>query len=256
MQNQIRLSYLCTTNILFFRYTIIVNPKIIILLIFIGLSNLFATAQNEDEELIYIKSQVFDEDTLPYVQLDELSVIDSPFFKSNRERKKWNKLMRNVIKVYPYAKITKDLLEHYDEELAKIDKEADRKAYMKEAEEVLKNEFKGEVMKMTVSQGKVLVKLIDRETGQTSYELIKELRSGFTAFMWNSIAILFGNNLKARYDPIEDYEIELIVQLIESGDIVVAERDASTAKARAELKKKKKKDRKKEKKAVRKSNKV
>ena len=82
------------------------------------------------------------------------------------------------------------------------------------------------------------------------------MRSGFTAFMWNSIAILFGNNLKARYDPIEDYEIETIVQLIESGDIIVAERDASTAKARAELKKKKKKDRKKDRKTERKANKV
>lgn len=256
MQNQFRLSYLCTTNILILRYTIRVNPKITILLIFIGLIPLFVTAQNEDEEFQLIKSEVVGEDTLPYVLLDEFSVIDSPYFKSNRERKKWNKLMRNVIKVYPYAKITKDLLEHYDEELAKIDKESDRKAYMKEAEEVLKSEFKGEIMKMTVSQGKVLVKLIDRETGQTSYELIKELRSGFTAFMWNSLALLFGNNLKARYDPIEDYEIETIVQLIESGDIVVAVRDASTAKARAELKKKKKKDRRKEKKAERNSNKA
>jgi hypothetical protein len=233
-----------------------VNPKTVILLIFVAFSPLFASAQNEDEVPLYIKSEVIDEDTLPYVQLDEFSVIDSPYFKSNRERKKWNKLMRNVIKVYPYAKITKDLLEHYDEELAKIEKDADRKKYMKEAEDVLKNEFKGEIMKMTVSQGKVLVKLIDRETGQTSYELIKELRSGFTAFMWNSIALLFGNNLKARYDPIEDYEIETIVRLIENGDIVVAERDATTAMARAELKKKKKKDRKRDKKAERKANKV
>ena len=232
------------------------NTRIFVLLFFFGFGPLYTSAQIEDDELLYIKSEVIDEDTLPYVQLDEFSVIDSPYFKSNRERKKWNKLMRNVIKVYPYAKITKDLLEHYDEELAKIDKESDRKAYMKEAEEVLKNEFKGEIMKMTVSQGKVLVKLIDRETGQTSYELIKELRSGFTAFMWNSIALLFGNNLKAHYDPLEDYEIETIVQLIESGDIIVAERDASTAKARAELKKKKKKDRRKNKKAERKANKV
>lgn len=232
------------------------NTRIFVLLFFIGFGPLYTSAQIEDDELLYIKSEVIDEDTLPYVQLDEFSVIDSPYFKSNRERKKWNKLMRNVIKVYPYAKITKDLLEHYDEELAKIDKESNRKAYMKEAEEVLKSEFKGEIMKMTVSQGKVLVKLIDRETGQTSYELIKELRSGFTAFMWNSIALLFGNNLKAHYDPLEDYEIETIVQLIESGDIIVAERDASTAKARAELKKKKKKDRRKNKKAERKANKV
>ena len=113
---------------------------------------------------------------------------------------------------------------------------------MEESEEVLKAEFKGEITSMTVSQGKVLVKLIDRETGQTSYELIKELRSGFTAFMWNSIAILFGNNLKAEYDPVEDADIEQIVQMIERGEIVVAWRDAATAKARADLDKKKKRE--------------
>lgn len=192
-------------------------------------------------------------DSLPFVQLEGVNIMDSPYFKSDRERRKWNKLMRNVIKTYPYAKITNDLLEHYDEELAKLDHDKDRKAYMAEAEEVLKSEFKGEITKMTISQGKVLVKLIDRETGQTSYELIKELRSGFTAFMWNSLALLFGNNLKAHYDPEEDFEIEAIVQLIESGDIIVAERDASTAKARAELKKKKKKDRKKDRKSARKT---
>jgi len=217
----------------------------IIILLLIGFVFQSVSAQTEEEYLQYVQTEISEGDTLPYVLLDEFNVIDSPYFKSNRERKKWNKLMRNVIKVYPYAKITKDLLEHYDEELKKIKKEADRKAFMKEAEEVLKNEFKGEIMKMTVSQGKVLVKLIDRETGQTSYELIKELRSGFTAFMWNSLALLFGNNLKAHYDPIEDYEIETIVQLIESGDIVVAQRDATTAMAQAALKKKKKKDRRK-----------
>lgn len=220
------------------------NVRVILLLLFTLIFQ-SSFAQSEDEDQRYIQSEVTDGDTLPYVLLDDFNVIDSKYFKSNRERKKWNKLMRNVIKVYPYAKITNDLLEHYDEELEKIDKEADRKAFMKEAEEVLKNEFKGEIMKMTVSQGKVLVKLIDRETGQTSYELIKELRSGFTAFMWNSLALLFGNNLKAHYDPVEDYEIESIVQLIENGDIVVAQRDATTAMAQAALKKKKKKDRRK-----------
>jgi len=213
------------------------------------------SGQSEENNNQFIKSEVTDGDTLPYVQLADFNVIDSKYFKSNRERKKWNKLMRNVIKVYPYAKITKDLLEHYDEELKKIDSESDRKKFMKEAEDVLKNEFKGEITKMTISQGKVLVKLIDRETGQTSYELIKELRSGFTAFMWNSLALLFGNNLKAHYDPEEDFEIEAIVQLIESGDIVVAQRDATTAMAQAALKKKKKKDRRKARKKAKQSQK-
>jgi hypothetical protein len=231
---------------------IVINKRIILILLF-GFVTQLIIAQTEEEDAQYIQTEISDGDTLPYVLLDDFNVIDSPYFKSKREVKKWNKLMRNVIKVYPYAKITKDLLEYYESELKKIDHESDRKAYMKQAEEVIKNEFKGEIMKMTVSQGKVLVKLIDRETGQTSYELIKELRSGFTAFMWNSLALLFGNNLKAHYDPIEDFEIETIVQLIESGDIVVAERDAETAMAQAVLQKKRKKDRKKNRKKAKKN---
>jgi len=222
---------------------------IFFLIIVISTDNSFAQSSRDS---VLTKTEISDTDTVPYVQLDEFNIIDSPYFKSNRERKKWNKLMRNVIKVYPYAKITSELLEHYAEELEKIDKESDREKFMKEAEEVLKNEFKGEITKMTVSQGKVLIKLIDRETGQTSYDLIKDLRSGFTAFMWNSLANLFGNSLKAKYDPIEDYEIESIVKMIEDGDIVVAHRDATTAMAKAALKKKKRKDKKKDRKSKRK----
>jgi hypothetical protein len=242
-------------EIFFSAFILLVMIRKIILILLVGFFNITLVAQVDEGVSQYIQTEITDGDTLPYVQLDDFNVIDSPYFKSKKERKKWNKLMRNVIKVYPYAKITKDLLEYYESELEKIDKESDRKAYMKQAEEVLKNEFKGEIMKMTISQGKVLVKLIDRETGQTSYELIKELRSGFTAFMWNSLALLFGNNLKARYNPIEDYEIETIVQLIESGDIVVAQRDAETAMAQADLQKKRKNDRKKTRKEARKKEK-
>ena len=181
-------------------------------------------------------------DTLPYVTLPEYNYYESIRYRSKKQQRKWNKLMRNVVKVYPYAQITAELLEYYAEELAKIDDENERKQFMETSEYVLKEEFKGEIMNMTVSQGKVLVKLIDRETGHTSYELIKDLRSGFTAFMWNSVALLFGNSLKAEYDPLEDSDIEQIVQMIERGEIVVAWRDAETAKARADLDKKKRKE--------------
>ena len=181
-------------------------------------------------------------DTLPYVLLPDFNYTELRINRTKRQQRKWNRLMTNVVKVYPYAKITGELLEYYDQELSKIEDENDRKKYMAEAEEVVKAEFKGEITNMTISQGKVLVKLIDRETGQTSYELIKELRSGFTAFMWNSVALLFGNSLKAEYDPYEDADIEQIVQMIERGEITVAWRDAATAKARADLDKKRKKD--------------
>jgi len=198
--------------------------------------------QQETHSPRVLKVHIENGDTLPYLTLPEYNYIESIYFRSKRQQRKWNKLMRNVVKVYPYAQITSELLEYYDEELAKIEDEAERKEFMQQSEEVLKNEFKGEIMNMTVSQGKVLVKLIDRETGQTSYELIKELRSGFTAFMWNSIATLFGNSLKAEYDPVEDADIEQIVQMIERGEIVVAWRDAETAKARADLDKKQRRE--------------
>lgn len=200
------------------------------------------SAQQEPNSSVIVVVHIENGDTMPYVALPEFDYIESIYLRSKKQQRKWNKLMRNVVKVYPYAQITGELLEYYDEELAKIEDENERKAFMEESEEVLKAEFKGEIMDMTVSQGKVLVKLIDRETGNTSYELIKQLRSGFTAFMWNSIAVLFGNNLKAEYDPVEDADIEQIVQMIEQGDIVVAWRDASTAKARADLDKKKKRE--------------
>ena len=189
-----------------------------------------------------VKVHIENGDTIPYVLLPDFNYTESRRYRSKRQQRQWNRLMTNVVKVYPYARITGELLEYYDEELAKIEDENERKKYMEEAEEVVKAEFRGEITDMTISQGKVLVKLIDRETGQTSYQLIKELRSGFTAFMWNSVAILFGNNLKAEYDPIEDADIEQIVQMIERGEIAVAWRDATTAKARADLDKKKKRE--------------
>jgi len=189
-----------------------------------------------------VKVHIIEGDTLPYILLPDYNYIEYKKHRTRREQKKWDKLMYNVVKVYPYAQITGELLEYYDEELSKIDDEAERKKFMEGAEAVLKEEFKGEIMDLTVSQGKVLVKLIDRETGQTSYELIKDLRSGFTAFMWNSIAIIFGNNLKAKYDPNEDADIEQIVQMIERGEIHVAWRDATTAKARVDLDKKRRRE--------------
>lgn len=199
-------------------------------------------AQQDGDAPKILKVHIENGDTLPYLTLPEYDYIESIYARSKRQQRKWNKLMRNVVKVYPYAQITGELLEYYDEELAKIEDEAERKKFMEQSEEVLKSEFKSEIMNMTVSQGKVLVKLIDRETGKTSYELIKELRSGFTAFMWNSIATLFGNSLKAEYDPVEDADIEQIVRMIERGEIVVAWRDAATAKARADLDKKQRRE--------------
>ena len=91
---------------------------------------------------------------------------------------------------------------------------------MKQAEDELKAEFEGDLKKLSFKQGIILIKLVDRETGNTSYELVQELRGNFTAFFWQTFARLFGYNLKVKYDPLgDDKEIEDIVVMIENGQI-------------------------------------
>ena len=129
-------------------------------------------------------------------------------------------MIRNVKKAYPYARIAAVELKKLDEHLAIMDDEKEQKAYIDQAEKEIMKRFEREVRKLTVTQGIILVKLIDRETGRTSYQVIRELKGGFTAFFWQGIARIFGNNLKTEYDPEnQDKVIEDIVLGIEAGFI-------------------------------------
>ncbi len=181
--------------------------------------------------LYILESIVVDGDTIPIVTLRPTSISANRRKRSKRYQRKRNKLFRNVVKTYPYAKVAGELIKEYNYNLAELETQAEREAYLDQCEEDLKAEFDGDLRKMTMSQGKVLVKLIDRETGRTSYELIKELKSGFTAFMWQGVAKLFGNDLKSNYDPENnetDEIIEEIVQLIETGQVPVEKREVKT----------------------------
>jgi hypothetical protein len=156
--------------------------------------------------------------------------------KSRRQAVRYSRLMYNVLKVYPYARITGQLLREYEHDLQQIGNEADRDLYMKLAEAELRAEYEAEVKNLTLGQGRVLLKLIDRETGNTSFELVKQLRGSFQAFVLQSLARLFGHDLKSRYDVEgEDRFVEHIVQRIERGELVVEERGPRTAKAQARL---------------------
>lgn len=184
-------------------------------------------------------------DTIPLVDLPPVTITDFREERSKRYQRKWDRTMRRVVKVYPYAKVAGELMREYDRQLAELKTKKQRKEYLNMAEEELKREFEGEIRDMTVSEGYILIKLIDRETGDTSYELIKELKGGFTAFMWQAVARIFGSDLKQHYDGEgEDEIIEEIVQMIESGELYVAERKPKTPEARARVnnKKNKKKD--------------
>jgi hypothetical protein len=189
---------------------------------------------------VVLRAQVMAGDTLPTVHLPEL-VVEARWHPANaRQAARYDRLTRNVLKVYPYARITGNLMREYEHDLARIANDSDRELYIKLAEAELRAEFEAEVKDLTTSQGKVLIKLIDRETGRTSYALVKELRGAFTAFVWQSMARLFGHDLRSRYDPDgEDRMIEVVVQRIERGELAVADRPARTARAQARLEKRK-----------------
>lgn len=189
-----------------------------------------------------VQSVVIDGDTIPMVVLNE-ATISSRRARSKRYQRKWGKMHANVVKTYPYARVAADLINAYNLELQHLDTDAEREVYMDKCEEDLKAEFEGDLRKMTTSQGRVLIKLIDRETGNTSYELIRDLKSGFTAFMWQGVARMFGTNLKDHFDPHSneyDAMIEEIVQMIERGDIYVKKREVKTTAAAEALENKSK----------------
>lgn len=188
-----------------------------------------------------LQTMVVEGDTIPVVTLHTQTVASYRKSRSKRYRRKWSKMHRNVVKTYPYAKLAGDLINEYNRNLSELTTEAEREAYLDRCEEDLKAEFEDDLKKMTTSQGRVLIKLIDRETGDTSYELIRRLRNGFTAFVWQGVAKLFGSDLKANYDPLTnetDYMIEEIVSMIESGQIHVDTREVKTMEASEVLKNK------------------
>jgi len=185
----------------------------------------------EVDGMYLLETVIVDGDTIPVITLRPKRVSAYRKSRSKRYQRRWDKIHRNVVKVYPYAKVAGDLINEYNRNLKDLETETEREAYLDQCEEDLKAEFEGDLRKMTTSQGRVLIKLIDRETGQTSYELIKDLKSGFTAFMWQGVAKLFGTDLKDHYNPDEnetDDMIEGIVLQIEDGIIPVKEREIST----------------------------
>lgn len=167
-----------------------------------------------------VPATVYENDTIPLIFLPQYTVFALPVFKSKREARRWDKTVRNVKKVYPYAHMAGEKMREYEIELMKLPNERARKAFLNQAEKELKDKYLNELKSLTFSQGKILLKLLDRETGNTSYDLLKELRGRVMAFFWQSLGKLFGYDLKEPYDPQgKDRDIEFIVQMIEAGSI-------------------------------------
>ncbi len=164
------------------------------------------------------RAEVVNGDTLPVVDLNTIYVYTDFVFKTPRQYEMWTRTKFNVKKVYPYAILAAAKLKEYDKALEKIEDKHYKKVFLKVCEKDLRHEFEDELKGLTVSQGRVLMKLIDRETGKTTYEIVKQLRGSFQAVMWQTLARLFGNSMKVEYDPqIEDLMIEKAVKLVEAG---------------------------------------
>jgi len=160
-------------------------------------------------------------DTVYYTKIPDIVVRAPRKFKSDAEERQFWRLVYNVKKTYPYAKMAGQKLHTLNEQYLQIASEKDRKEYSKKVEDELKAEFEGELRKLTVTQGRILMRLVDRETGNTTYEILKDFRGSASAVFWQAIARVFGSNLKTRYNPSsgEDKIIEQIIVQIEEGSI-------------------------------------
>jgi hypothetical protein len=167
-----------------------------------------------------VPADIVNGDTVPILTLDEVTISPPYSVSIPKNPAKYTKLIRDVKKVYPYAVIAGVKLKEYNDMIIATKDEVEKKVKLKQAEEDIKTQFTDDIENMTQTQGKILLKLIDRQTGVTSYEIVKELRGSLRAIFWQTIARVFGNNLKVEYDPTgDDKAIEEIVQQIESGKL-------------------------------------
>jgi hypothetical protein len=161
-------------------------------------------------------------DTTLIVYLPEVDIDLMQRYLQITETNKGRRLARNVKKVYPYAKLAGAKMKEYDSILANVTSEFDRHMLMRQAEKEITDQYTEELKNLTITQGLILVRLIDRETGNTTYQVVQELRGKVRAFFYQGFARLWGYNLKEEYDPHnnpEDDEIETIMTLLERGVI-------------------------------------
>ena len=149
---------------------------------------------------------------IPWIALYDTPVWATRIFKSDEDRKKYNRLKYNVLKVLPYAMYARNRYAKLHEDLLTAKTKKEQRQLEKECEKQIKEMFNREVKELTITQGAILIKLINRETGYTTYQLAKEMKGGLNAFFYQSVARVFGHDLKEKYDPQEDMDIENIIR--------------------------------------------
>lgn len=155
-------------------------------------------------------------DTIPESILPPVEVIGKLTGKWKRHWAEWTRLRNAVYVTYPYAIAASKVMNEINARLVNVSDKQKRRAIIKSREKELKREFADKLTKLSVYQGKVLMKLIYRQTGNNCYEIIQEYKGGFNAAFWQTIAVVFGSNLKQNYDPYsKDRDMETIVRDVE-----------------------------------------
>lgn len=165
-----------------------------------------------------VMARIVDGDTLPVIDLAPVVFFAPRIFKNRTDENRYRRLVYNVKRVYPYAKLAGIKYEEYNELLLTLPNDNQRKRAMRQAEQELRAEFEDDLKRLTFSQGLILIKLVDRETSNTSYDVVREFRGMVSAVFWQGLGRFFGFNLRTEYDPEgDDKLIEEIVQMIEAG---------------------------------------
>ena len=148
---------------------------------------------------------------IPWIVIADIKITDTRIFKSQADQDNYRRLRYNVMKVLPYARFAGQRYRQLQRDLALTGDRHKQKELINTCESEIKGLFNKEIKDLTISQGEVLIKLIDRETGNTSYAMVRELKGGFKAFLLQSAARIFGHDLKETYDPDEQKDIEAIL---------------------------------------------
>jgi hypothetical protein len=162
-----------------------------------------------------VRYEVVDGDTFPVYAFDEFILKD---LNDPEAYKKYLRLVRNVKKTLPYAKLAAFRLQMLEDNLNQLKTKRARERYIKQTEKAMKEDFMNDLKKLSRTQGIILMKLIYRETGRSTYEILKKYRGNASTFFWQSMATVYGADIKATYDPVEDYQIEHIIRSLEIED--------------------------------------
>ena len=175
---------------------------------------------SQDTTKIILPSKIVKGDTLPAVDLNGVVIFPPGKFDTRKDAARFDRLVYNIRIVYPYARLAGIKLKQIKSVLDTIKNDKQRKAFLRKSEKELDAQFGDQIRDLTYSQGKILIKLIYRETGASTFVIVKELKGGFNAFIWQTLARIFGYDLKTIYDPQgKDEPIERVVQMIDAGAI-------------------------------------